>query len=87
MNGFSFLPVIAALGLMSLSPASAWRSQSSPARDLREGVGYVASHATVLVLVVVSGVTALLGQGCMIVLPAWSVEVLHAGWVVSSAPC
>lgn len=79
VNGLSFQPVLAALGLMSLPAGAGRRGQSSPGRDLREGLRYIASRSTLLTLVTVSGAAALAGQACLTLLPAWAVNVLRGG--------
>ncbi|MGA2110739.1 MAG: MFS transporter [Anaerolineales bacterium] len=79
INGISFLAVIAALTRMRLPPVAAPRSRRSALTDLREGVQYVASNATVLTLIVVCAVTTLVGLTYSTLIPAWSVVVLEGG--------
>jgi MFS family permease len=78
VNGASFLAVIAALSRMQLTPAAP-SVRSSPLTDLREGLRYVASSATVLTLILVSGVTSLVGLAYSTLIPAWSVDQLGGG--------
>ena len=79
VNGASFLAVIAALARMRLTwePGSAPRS--SALTDLREGLRYVASSVTVRTLILVSGVTSLVGLAYSTLIPAWSVDQLGGG--------
>jgi len=79
INGVSFLAVIAALARMRLAPRTASPPRRSALTDLREGLNYVASNPTVLTLILVSGVTGLVGLAYSTLIPAWSVVVLAGG--------
>jgi MFS family permease len=89
LNGISFIAVILALGFMKLAPHPRTIRWASAHADLREGIQYAFSHPTVRMLIVIAGVTSLLGIATATLIPAWAVNVLNGdattnGWLQSA---
>ncbi len=89
INAISFSAVIASLLLMDLGGHRRRSSLSSPWQDLKEGFRYVLSHPLIRVLIGVVGTTSLFGVSFVVLIPAWSVEILRGnaatnGWLYSA---
>jgi len=76
INALSFLAVIAALLRMHLAPSNQEVRYTSALADAREGLGYVARHPTIRVLIFNMGMVSLFGLGFATLIPAWAVDVL-----------
>lgn len=76
INALSFLAVIAALLRMNIMPSSEITHHNSALADAREGVGYVARHPTIRLLILNMGMISLFGLGFITLMPAWAVDVL-----------
>lgn len=76
LNGLSYVAVIAALLRMRLPAREPAAVASSAFTQLREGVRYTLRHPVLLSLIVIQGVTALVGMAYATLLPAWAVVVL-----------
>ncbi len=76
LNGFSFLAVILALGLMRLPPHTPPQTRVSLLTDLREGFRYVQSQPIMRALIALSAVAGLFGFAFIPLFPAWAVKVL-----------
>jgi MFS family permease len=78
INGLSFVAVILALVLMRLpSHLPLIPSKNSLWADLQEGFRFVIGHATIRLIISGLGIFTLFGMGMMVLMPAWSVNVLH----------
>lgn len=78
INGLSFLAVIAALlAMMNLNPQPLPVERNSTLVDLKEGLGYVASHPIIRVLIGLVGMTTLFSISFTTLFPAWAVRILH----------
>ena len=76
-NAASFVPVVAALGLMrELRPAPA-RPAVSILADLREGFAYLARERRFQGFIGLVGAASLLGFPCITMLPAFARDVVH----------
>lgn len=76
LNGASFLAVIAALLLMDVRPLAVPARATSALADVREGLGYVMTHAIIRTLLALIAVTSLFGLAFWTLTPAWAVTVL-----------
>ncbi len=76
INGLSFIAVIAALTSMRLKPFVPRDRVASVARDLREGVRFVLTHATIRALIATIGVVTTFGLAFATLVPAWAVRIL-----------
>ncbi len=78
-NGLSFLAVIAGLALMRLPPFTPRPGRLRPLADLKEGLGYITRHRSVLALVLVAAVPSLFGFPATTLLPVMARDVLGLG--------
>lgn len=76
LNAFSFLAVLGALALMRFGKRARLRMGRSSASELREGIGYAATHPVIRVLIGNLGLIGLLGFSLLSLVPAWAVAVL-----------
>jgi MFS family permease len=76
LNGASFLAVIAALLLMEVRPVAPPARATSALADVREGLGYVMTHAIIRTLLALIAVMSLFGLAFWTLTPAWAVTVL-----------
>ncbi len=76
LNGVSFLAFIGALLLMRLGQPAIRARATAPLDDLKEGLRFVAGHAAIRSLIIVTGVMSLFGMTFITLLPAWAVVVL-----------
>jgi MFS family permease len=77
INGLSFVAVIAALLFMRLRPVPLCPRDQSPVAGIVEGLKYVWKHQNIRALILLVGVTSLLGLSFVALIPAWAVKVLH----------
>jgi len=77
INGLSFIAVIAALLAMRLEPFKPRPHRTSVVADLKEGVSYTARHPVIRTLISLIGVMSLFGLSFQVLMPAWSVKILH----------
>lgn len=75
LNAISFVAVIIALFLMKIS-AVPRRAIQSPFKGLSEGLKAVISNKTIIVLLIMLGVSSIFAFGCLTLIPAWAVDVL-----------
>lgn len=88
INAISFIAVIVALLLMTISFIPP-RQLQSPFQGLSEGLHAVLSNKTIIVLLTMLGVSSIFAFGCLTLIPAWAVDVLHGdvrtnGWLLSA---
>lgn len=77
INGLSFVAVITALLFMRLRPVVLCPRDQSPMAGIAEGLKYVWRHQNIRSLIMLIGVTSLLGLSFVALIPAWAVKVLH----------
>lgn len=77
INGISFFAVIIALLLMHLRPVPQCPPGRSQIEGITEGLSYVWHHQDIRALMLLIGVTSLLGLSFAALIPAWAVKVLH----------
>jgi MFS family permease len=77
INGLSFIAVIVALLLMHLAPVTTSPRRTSALRDILEGMRYAAHNRIIRTLIVSQGVLSLFGLSLMVLLPAWSSNILN----------
>jgi MFS family permease len=77
INGISFFAVIIALLLMHLRPEPLCLHEQSQIEGIKEGLVYVWHHQDIRALMLLIGVTSLLGLSFAALIPAWAVKVLH----------
>ena len=79
LNGVSFLAVIVALLLMRL-PASVNAPSREPlTAQIRAGLRYAYEHRATRAIILLVGMASLFGMSYAVLLPAFAVDVLHAG--------
>jgi MFS family permease len=88
-NAVTYLGVIGALALMRLPPHVGRSKPSSPWADVRQGLAFVISQRTLVLLLSGLAVTSVFGISMLTLVPAWTVRVLHGdastnGWLLSS---
>ena len=76
INGISFIAVIVALVLMKLAPVPVPTRKIEVFRELTEGIRYVFQQRTILTIILLLGVTTLLGNSFGTLTPAWAVTEL-----------
>jgi MFS family permease len=76
LNALSFLAVIGALLAMRLAPRPVPARRGSALQELAEGLGFVAHHRAIRVLILALGVNSMIGLGMMTLIPVWAVDVL-----------
>jgi MFS family permease len=76
LNGISFLAVIAALAAMRLPKPEGGFRRGSTVSDLKEGLQYLFSHSTILLLIGMVGMVGFFGASFTNLFPAWAVQVL-----------
>jgi MFS family permease len=76
LNGLSFIAVIAALLLMNIKMVPMPPRKTSALGDLKEGLSYVASHATIRMLMTHLGIVSVFGFSVVTLIPAWTVDIL-----------
>ena len=77
INGLSFIAVIIALLLMHLAPVQTTPRRTSALKDIQEGFRYAAGNRIIRTLIVSQGVLSLFGLSLMVLLPAWSANILN----------
>ena len=77
INGFSFIAVIIALLLMHLPHIERIPRRVSALADVREGFHYAVNNRVIRILIVSQGVLSMFGLSLMVLLPAWSADVLN----------
>lgn len=76
INGITYLAVIIALWLMQLEPHQPRANRNSVLADATEGLKYVRSNSTIILLMIGLAMASLFGFGSMSISPAWAVNVL-----------
>jgi len=79
LNGLSYLAVIVALLLMSVSEPARQPSRASPLETIVEGFRYVAATRPVRDLLLLIGVTSLFGMPYVVLMPIFADRILHGG--------
>ena len=87
LNAFSYLAVIAALGLMRLSPSACPREPLRIGSDTLTGIRYAWRNPAIRTLLVVIAIPSLLAQPAILLLPVFAQDVLHVdatgyGWLM-----
>jgi predicted MFS family arabinose efflux permease len=77
INGISFIAVIIALLLMKLPPKTDFPQVGNALAQLKEGLWYTRSNATLLGILVLVGTVSIFASGMMTLIPAWSVNILR----------
>jgi MFS family permease len=89
VNGLSYVGVIAALVAMRGVAAPERRPRVSSLDAVVQGLRYVAAHPVIRVMIVIVGVTSLLGISFLTLVPAWAKDILGGdaqtnGWLQSA---
>ncbi|HLN25646.1 MAG TPA: MFS transporter [Patescibacteria group bacterium] len=79
VNAVSFLAVIAGLLAMHWKAAPQRRQDASVLTRLREGVRFVSGHAPIRALMLLLGVTSLMGMPYMVLMPIFADRILGGG--------
>jgi len=79
INGISFIAVIVALLMMRLQPVSYPARRQASLSDLRNGLKYTAGHSIIRSLMIILGVSTLLGVSFATLMPEWAVNILGGG--------
>lgn len=78
-NALSFIAVIVALRRMTLAPRPPVRHPGGTAAQFGEGIRYVLREPRIRTVIGLVAVTSLFALSVATLIPAWSVDVLHAG--------
>ena len=79
LNGISFLAVIVALLAIKINNGPKKDSKGSVVRDLKEGLSFIKNNRTILILIIMVGITSLFGVSYIILMPIFANEVLKVG--------
>ncbi len=79
INGFSFLAVIIALFLIKINPPQKRSSEMSFMKDLGQGLVYIRSHSTIMILISMVAVSSFFGVSYAILMPVFANDVLKVG--------
>lgn len=79
INGLSFLAVIAALARMRLPPRLSPPRAEPLIAQIAAGLRYTLGNAPIRTIVALIGVSSLFGMSYATLIPAYTVDVLHAG--------
>jgi len=90
IDAISFLPVIASLALMRMSPAETRRSSRRMLDEMRQGWSYVSTSLPIRTLLLFFVVIGLMGYSYSVLLPVFASQVLHGGpttlgWLTSAS--
>lgn len=79
LNGLSYLAVIAALLAMRLAPAP-HRADGGPAwRRIRDGLSFVSGHTAIRTLLLLVGLSSMLGMSYHVLMPVFADRILGGG--------
>jgi len=84
INSISFIAVIVALGKMKLGYMPI-PERRPPLQDLKEGFNAAFSNRTISILLANLAIVGAFGFGILVLVPAWSVEVLHGNVTTNGA--
>jgi MFS family permease len=79
INGISFLAVIIALLLIKTRPAQKRSNEMTFMKDLGQGLSYVKSHPTIMILISMVAVSSFFGVSYAILMPVFANDVLKVG--------
>ncbi|HTK30219.1 MAG TPA: MFS transporter [Vicinamibacterales bacterium] len=79
IDGVSYVPVIASLLLMRLTPHSAPPRTAGLLHEMREGWDYVRTFRPIRTILLLFSVTTLMGYPYAVLLPLFAAQVLHGG--------
>jgi MFS family permease len=79
LNGISYVAVIAGLLMMTVQPSLRPRPQGSPLRNILEGFGFVRRTTPVRSLLLLIGISSLLGMPYSVLMPIFADRILHCG--------
>jgi len=79
LNGISFLAVILALSIIKLRPVRKIQKRALFINDILDGMNFIRSSRTVIILISMVGVTSLFGTSYVILMPVFARDILHAG--------
>ena len=90
IDAISFLPVIASLALMRMSPAETRRGSRRMLEEMRQGWSYVSTSLPIRTLLLFFVVIGLMGYSYSVLLPVFASQVLHGGpttlgWLTSAS--
>lgn len=77
INGISFLAVIYNLFIMKFQPTTKRVVNKSAIKELRDGLIYLKTQKTILLIMLVVSFSTLFGLSIATLFPAWAVKVLH----------
>ena len=79
LNAVSYVPVIAALVAMRMAPRARRERSESLTRDLREGFAYAFGFAPIRALLVLLGLSSLMGMPYATLMPIFAKDILRGG--------
>ncbi|MCX5711486.1 MAG: MFS transporter [Candidatus Omnitrophica bacterium] len=79
INGISFLAVIIALLLIKVNLPQRKSSELSFMKDLGQGLAYIKSHSTIMILISMVAVSSFFGVSYAILMPVFANDVLKVG--------
>ncbi|MBI4972971.1 MAG: MFS transporter, partial [Candidatus Omnitrophica bacterium] len=79
VNGISFLAVIIALLLIKINHSVSENKNTNFSKDLIVGLNFIKNNLTILILIVMVGVTSLFGISYVILMPVFASDILKAG--------
>ena len=79
LDGFSYFAVIASLLLMRIKPMDVRRSASTMLEQMREGWDYVRTFQPIRTILLLFGLTSLMGFPYAVLLPIFAGQILHGG--------
>ncbi len=82
LNAFSFIPVLIGLALIDITKLHAAhhvQQKQKTWQSLREGVHYIRTTPSVLLIIAVIGIVSLFGINFNVILPLFATDILHVG--------
>lgn len=77
INGISYIAVIFALLSMRITPRMIRKEHEPIMRGFREGISYTAGHPVIRSIILLTGLTSLVGMSYVVLMPIFAKDVFH----------
>ena len=79
LNGLSYIFVIASLAFMKVKPRNRKTGHSNVLRSMKEGFSYTFGFAPIKLIILLLGLSSLMGMPYAVLMPVFVKEILHGG--------
>ena len=79
INGLSYIAVIVALLIMNIKPKNVKKSESAILHDLKQGFKYSFGSTPIKSILLLTGITSLMGMSYAILMPVFAVHIFGGG--------